>query len=313
VPTRWKALDEFRGISMLLLVLGNPLLLFPSMPAWLNHAPGNGLYVADLIVPAFLFAIGLSYAISLDRRTETHGLMKTTVSFARRYGLLLCFGLLGEAAMYRDFTFSHWGMLEAIGLCGIALFPLMFVGPLVRLIIGGACLLLWQAAVDGGYAATALSFDLGGPLATLAWSFIVLVGSALSHGRLRMSHRDFVVLLAGTVVVAGAAAWSAGLVIPVNKHLVTIPYVMAGIAVSSGALLTFELLADYGIVSAVFEMFGKNALLIYIVSGFETLAIMQLVPQTLPVGSVLLLALSAYVLCHVIAGVLDKKRIYVKI
>lgn len=313
MPTRWKALDELRGASMFLLVLGNPLFLFPSTPAWLTHAPGNGLYVADLIVPAFLFAIGLSYAISLAHRVEAHGLVKTTVSFARRYGLLLGFGLLGEAAMYRDTTFAHWGMLEAIGLCGIVVFPLMFVGPLVRLIIGGICLLLWQIAVDGGYAATAQSFDLGGPFATLAWSSVVLIGSSLSHSRLQMSHRAFMFLLAGTVVAAGTMAWGIGLVIPTDKHLVTASYIATGIAVSSGVLLALECLVSYGIVFPVFETFGKNALLLYIVSGLETLAIMQFVPMSLSFGSVLLLALGAYALCHIVAQVLDRKRIYIKI
>ena len=313
MPVRSQALDELRGVSMLLLVLVGPLLIFRATPAWLLHAPGEGLHAADLIVPMFLFALGIAYPISLRRRLKTTGVTRTAFSFARRYGLLLAFGLLGEVARYRDLTFAHWGMLEVIGLTGIVVFPLMFVSAGIRLLVGGLGLVAWQIALDHGYAATAHTLDLGGPAATLAWTFIVLLGSILSEWRASMDRKKFLMFMACASVVGIVAAWSLGLYVPIDKHLVSISYVLAGVGCAAGVFLCFECLEERGIVCNTCTSFGRNSILLYIIAGLEMVAIGQFIPPSLPFSLALLVAFGAYAPCHILARVLDRKGIYIKI
>ena len=313
MPARWQPLDELRGASMLLLVLVGPLLLFPSTPAWLTHASGEGLYFADLGVPMFLFALGLSYPLSFERRVAAAGLIQTTLGFLRRYSLLLVLGLLGEAARYQDLSFSYWGMLELIGTAGIITFPLMFLGPGTRVGIGFLCLACWQQALAEEYRETVIAFDLGGPLAVSGWICIVLVGTAISQWRESISRKALYGLLACATVAGLLGAWGLGALIPIDKHLVSAPYVLTGIGCSAGALLVFAWLDAWGYASRTCISFGRNSILLYIAAGFETLLIMQCVPVELPFGYVLLLALSAYIPCHILARALDRKGIYLRI
>ena len=62
VPTaRDRAIDRFRGLAILLMVIANFLEHVSTVPGWLKHAPDVGLTVVDFIAPAFIFAIGLTF------------------------------------------------------------------------------------------------------------------------------------------------------------------------------------------------------------------------------------------------------------
>ncbi len=45
-----------------------------SVPGWLKHAPDVVLTLADLVAPAFIFSIGLTYGMSSERRAAHGGL-----------------------------------------------------------------------------------------------------------------------------------------------------------------------------------------------------------------------------------------------
>ena len=62
------SIDYFRGLSVILMVLVDYVGGIASVPGWLKHAPDIGLTVADLVAPAFIFAIGLTYGMSFGRR-----------------------------------------------------------------------------------------------------------------------------------------------------------------------------------------------------------------------------------------------------
>ncbi len=72
-PGRWAALDNLRGLTVLLMIPINAAKEFTAVPTWFKHAPGAGLTVADLIVPAFLSALGVSSSFSLRRRGSRPG------------------------------------------------------------------------------------------------------------------------------------------------------------------------------------------------------------------------------------------------
>ncbi|HSC37217.1 MAG TPA: DUF5009 domain-containing protein [Chitinophagaceae bacterium] len=72
LPTRFKSIDVFRAITMLLMVFVNDLDPVKNVPEWLKHVGKNvdGLGFADTIFPAFLFIVGLSLPFAIDNRLK---------------------------------------------------------------------------------------------------------------------------------------------------------------------------------------------------------------------------------------------------
>lgn len=70
-PKRVATIDILRALTMVLMIFVNDLWSLTNIPEWLGHvAPGvDGIGLADVVFPAFLFIVGLSipYAISARR------------------------------------------------------------------------------------------------------------------------------------------------------------------------------------------------------------------------------------------------------
>jgi len=303
---RWVALDELRGVAVVSMVLA-PLLLFTSVPFWVKHA-SSGLYLADLVLPVFLFSMGAGYRMSFERRRGVESAAQLCRSYLLRNGILMLFGALGEIAVYHEMRW-HWSVLEEIGLAGMVVFPMLFLSAKMRATLAIALPFLWQAMVSLGYKPVALRYDLGGPVATLAWCSIVLAGTLAADARDKECEgRLLVKMVIGAVCVSGFSS----LFFPVSKLLVTLPYV--GIGIGFPALLLLGLVAKGERRGAwkVLAAFGKNPLLIYILSGFEWLIVKATCPPSLaPMGVFAVLA-GAVLVFGVIAYTLDERRVYLK-
>jgi len=72
LPQRFKPIDIFRAITMLLMVFVNDLDPVKNVPEWIKHVEKNvdGLGFADTIFPAFLFIVGLSLPFAIDSRIK---------------------------------------------------------------------------------------------------------------------------------------------------------------------------------------------------------------------------------------------------
>ena len=313
MPKRWESLDEFRGFAMAALILFSPLFLFDCIPDWVKHANGNGLHLVDLGVPAFLFAVGLSYKISFDKKRLSITTIKLIRSFLSRNLVLIIFGLVGEPLRYGDWKL-HWGVLETIGACGIFVLPFMFLRHEIRLALALIMPFLWQLLLSSGYENLASVYDMGGPFSVPAWSSIILLGSVVfdistTKDRVRIipdlvftSVEAF--LLTVIFVIMGA---------PINKHLVTLSYVAIGIAFSSFVFAAFVFKEKNKLQFAWLSAFGKNSLLMYILAGFEFLLIERVFPPSLSLGYVIIVAICSLFICFPIAWALSKKRIYLKL
>jgi len=64
------SIDYFRGQAIILMVLSNYSVGVIAVPSWLKHAQDIGLTINDLIAPIFIFAIGLTYGLSVRTRSE---------------------------------------------------------------------------------------------------------------------------------------------------------------------------------------------------------------------------------------------------
>jgi len=63
-------IDYFRRLAIILMVLYNYSVGVIAAPSWFKHAQDIGLTIYDLIAPLFIFAIGLTYGLSVRTRSE---------------------------------------------------------------------------------------------------------------------------------------------------------------------------------------------------------------------------------------------------
>ncbi|WP_229311081.1 heparan-alpha-glucosaminide N-acetyltransferase domain-containing protein [Larkinella soli] len=69
-PARVVAIDLVRALTMVLMIFVNDLWSLKDIPRWLEHVPRgvDGIGLADVVFPAFLFIVGLSLPYALDAR-----------------------------------------------------------------------------------------------------------------------------------------------------------------------------------------------------------------------------------------------------
>ncbi|MHA1612941.1 MAG: heparan-alpha-glucosaminide N-acetyltransferase domain-containing protein [Promethearchaeota archaeon] len=137
-------IDVFRGITIAVMIFVNTVYELDNTPVWSKHAPYIGLTYVDLVAPAFLFMVGLTYWHSYRRSIQRVGLFSTGLKFLRRYCALIGMGMLGVAFFSSRGIIFSWGALQTICLSGLLLFPFMSLPKLPRLLIAGVMLLVYQ-------------------------------------------------------------------------------------------------------------------------------------------------------------------------
>ena len=70
--TRVASIDIIRALTMVLMIFVNDLWSLKGIPAWLGHVPAgaDGIGLADVVFPAFLFIVGLSLPFAVDNRRK---------------------------------------------------------------------------------------------------------------------------------------------------------------------------------------------------------------------------------------------------
>jgi heparan-alpha-glucosaminide N-acetyltransferase len=69
---RLKSIDILRALTMLLMIFVNDLWSLSGIPEWLEHKAANvdGMGLADVVFPAFLFIVGLSVPYAIRARLK---------------------------------------------------------------------------------------------------------------------------------------------------------------------------------------------------------------------------------------------------
>ncbi|AKD58478.1 hypothetical protein SD10_11935 [Spirosoma radiotolerans] len=72
VANRVDAIDILRALTMILMIFVNDLWSLTNIPAWLEHVPRgvDGIGLADVVFPAFLFIVGMSLPFAVNARRQ---------------------------------------------------------------------------------------------------------------------------------------------------------------------------------------------------------------------------------------------------
>ena len=314
---RISSIDLFRGFAILAMVPANYMVGVQIIPAWLKHAPDIGLTVIDLIAPFFIFAIGLTYALSFHRRLERDGAFRTYSYFLTRYLAIIGLGAVisaGETAVGQNPSGIDWGVLQAIGMAGLVTLLVIRLPSIYRWLIGAGILVVYQLILDHFLLGLTLRSPHGGLFGSLDWSAMLILGTALAdlfHGEGRAKKVFPWASLA--VLVAGIAV---AFIAPVSKHRVSASYVLISLGISALLFLLFHWAAErLHWSSRILLAWGKNPLVLYffhyILIGLFFLPGIAILYAAAPLWVVLLEMAFLLVVITMLALWMDRKNIII--
>src|SRR3954466_14223116 len=130
--TRWDALDVFRGLTIMLMLLNLSPGSWEYNYAFLVHARWDGGTLIDMVAPAFLFCIGVAMPLSFERRASKGARPQALLGHVIwRSLMLVAIGFFLNLYPKFDFdTVRIPGVLQRIGLCyGLAGFFMIVTAP----------------------------------------------------------------------------------------------------------------------------------------------------------------------------------------
>lgn len=296
------SLDVFRGITIIGMILVNNPGTWSSIYPPLKHAAWHGCTPTDWIFPFFLFIVGVSIDISLNKRKERgDDKTKLIIGIARRAAILILLGLLLTTIPKFDLSIIRIpGVLQRIGVVYLIAATLFLYTNLrqqiiiASVILIGYWLLMTLVPVPGvGYAnlepgtnlaawvdskllaghmwSVTKTWDPEGILSTFP-AVVSTISGMMLGAWLRKEQEPYKrtvwIFVAGVLGLVAGEFWS--IFFPLNKSLWTSSYVLY----TSGIAAIFFAMC-YWIVDVMnvkfwtypFVVSGMNAILIFFGSG----------------------------------------------
>ncbi len=303
---RWLALDVVRGVTVAgMLLVNNPGTWSAIYPP-LQHAPWHGWTPTDLIFPFFLFIVGITTELSLERRSAAGiGDRAIRLQILRRGALIVLCGLL--LTLFPFYPLSRWtqiripGVLQRIGVCYAFAGWLAWRRSSRAVGLIGATLLVgyWAALtlisvpgqaditldvpsrtlaayvdrllLDGHLWSATKTWDPEGPLSTIPAIVTNLLGILTGRWMSRPNPLpDKLNGLFGTGVALGVLGLGWDWVFPINKSLWTSSYVVFSAGMAMLTLATASWIIEVRGVrwwTRPFVTYGLNPLAAFLGSG----------------------------------------------
>jgi hypothetical protein len=261
LPERDLAIDRFRGGLVVLMVAGDYAAGVRAVPAVLKHAPDIGLTVADLVAPAFVFAIGLTYGPSFARRAAlslTHAYRHVLTRYLALIGIGAILSAGSGAVAGRP---SDWGVLQALGVAGLICAMFIRSGPVVRGVVGALILIGYQYLLDAWLLEEVLGSSHGGFFGAIAWGGLLVLSTAIADVW-RRGLRGYLICCGVLALVAA----SSPVLVLVSKNRVSLSYLVITAAVAAVVFLLIDLASRRVPPRAGFvAWWGENPLVLYLV------------------------------------------------
>jgi len=313
---RLESIDEFRGFSILLMVLANYLAGPHVVPAWLKHAPDIGFTVIDIIAPMFIAAIGLTFGASFRARLIRDGRRATIEHFVFRNLALIGIGALLTVLenVWGLTAGSDWGVLQAIGFAGLVALLFIAVPARLRWLVGLLLLVAYQFQLNSSWLTSVLSSTHGGLEGALSWAAMLVMATALGdlfHDAAK-GRRWFPAASAGVLVLGLLLAF----IVPVSKNRVSASYVLIALGASDLIFWCFHMFDErFGRSIPILREWGRNSLLLYVIYGVLLgIFVAPGIPGWYELAPVWLVALEALFIVGTlswIGWVLDRRHFYV--
>ena len=263
-PARLTSIDQFRGFSILLMVLANYLAGIKIIPTWLKHAPDIGLTIADLIAPFFIFAIGLTYRLSWNRRKANQGTRKTSQHFFTRFAAMTGIGAImsaGEIWLQVERTTISWGVLQAIGVAGVITLMVIELPSVWRAVIGLCLLAAYQYMLNAFWLQSVLQSPHGGLPGSISWGGMMILATVLADLFHSPSKSKFFLTFSILTLAIGIGL---AIFLPVSKNRVSFSYVLISLGISALTFFAMDWLVKVrNFYLAIFIAWGKNPLVLY--------------------------------------------------
>lgn len=139
---RIRSIDRFRGFCVACMLIFQFMNNFPSLGLLYrlaSHNPSIGIVIlptmtlADVIAPAFIFAIGMTFALSFRRRCARYGMKRTILHFVERALAIVGLGTFMSFSEIFIESFSGRAM-AAVDWVLFALSAAMLIGLVMRLL-----------------------------------------------------------------------------------------------------------------------------------------------------------------------------------
>ncbi|ADY51581.1 hypothetical protein Pedsa_1010 [Pseudopedobacter saltans DSM 12145] len=364
---RYLSLDVLRGATVAFMIIVNTPGSWSYVYAPLKHAPWHGFTVTDLVFPTFLFVVGNAMSFGMGKLKEQGNSAFLKKVFSRTLKIFLI-GLflnmfpfvkwVDDVLVMKDFTeIRIWGVLQRIAVCYcIASLLVYYFRSKTILLISAAMLLGYWGVMSWfgdytleGNAATKLDnflmnaknlykgygipFDPEGVLSTIPAVVNVILGyfaGLFIQKKGNNKSTAFNLIGTGVILLLAASAWN--LVFPINKPIWTSSYVLYTVGWDLILLAALILIIEVWHIKKwtyFFEVFGKNPLFIYALSGifvklmhtiyiggenihkliFDGFFMNLLNPLNASLG----FAISYMLFLWLIGLYMDKKKIYVKV
>jgi predicted acyltransferase len=306
---RWQALDDLRGLSVMVMVPVNVAAPFLAVPAWFKHAPADGLTIADFVVPGFLFSLGLSAALSFNARRRSRGLPKTFLHALLRSAILFAFGTAGILLVDHG---ARWEVLQMLGATGLFSFFFLLVPPWPRLAAAAGLVALVEVLRPLGLGALMggpwYETGLGGPWGTFSLSFFSIVASALGQLIVEAPPRRRIAYSSGLAGILCAGGLVALLFFPFSKHVLSLSYILFTAGVSSGVLALLVLWREVlAWPLPLAGSLGRNPLLVYILHAVLGVAVQAVLPAGAGGWLVAASCVAVLAACSAVALVMGRK------
>lgn len=365
---RSQAIDVLRGLTVALMIVVNTSMSEKTSYGALRHAVWNGLTLADVVFPTFMFVVGAALSFTLgdyQRRGDAATLRKIAT---RTGGIFLCGFLLNWFPFFYIGAGGHGvlvpftdvrilGVLQRIAVgYGCAALIVLYGGRAGAAAFSVAALLgyWWLLQAFGDYSLTGnaefkldrfvlgtahmyhdegIAFDPEGILSTLPAIVNVLAGylaGCFVRGRGPDRAPIVTLVLAGAVCIGIGLLW--GGVLPLNKKLWTSSYVVCTVGIDLVVLAVLVYVTrpwGHRCWTYVFEVFGRNALAIYVLSEagnslvgivhvgqgnvFDWAGTTALQSWAGDKPASLVYAIACMLACWLVAYALDRKRIYMRL
>jgi len=308
---RLSALDAFRGLTILGMLLVNNVALDSATPATLTHAAWNqGVHFADMVFPWFLLIVGVALPFSF---ASHHRRGAPRWEYDRRVILraltLILLGCLIDSSLEHRLVFGL-GVLQLIG-CAYLVATAAYELPLPRrlMVVAGMLLGHWAmlrfipvpgapaglltetdnfiSHVNATYLAPVALRGLFSVIPTAALVLIgTMIGDLLRRPGLSAMAKAGRLFLAGAGLIGAGWLWSRDL--PFSKALWTASYVLYTGGWGLLVLGTLYVLMDVWRQKAwafPFVVFGSNAIVAYVAPILCKVHILQEWRWTMPDGS----------------------------